>query len=236
MTVLAICQNALREISGFDVPNTIVGNQNETAVTALAVLRREGMRLRKFNWDALIVEGVLNTVAGQASYSKPDDFRHFANTSQWDRSNNLRLRGPTTPAEWQFLKGSVTGATATIERWFRVKGKQIFIHPTPSTTDETIAYEYYSTNWVLLQSGSGTAAEITSDNDTTLLDEEALTLGVKWRFLKAKGIPWEAEYREYEDMVQSLLSQNGGSPVVALDKPGFADRLTSVPEHGFGFS
>jgi len=236
VTILAICQNALREISGFDVPGTIVGNQNETAVTVLAVLRREGMRLRKFNWDALIAEGTIATVAGQASYARPDDFRHFANTSQWDRTNNLRLRGPTTPAEWQFLKGSVTGSTGTIERWFRVKGRQIFIHPTPETDNETIAYEYYSTNWVVVQSDGSTAAEITSDNDTVLLDDEVLTLGVKWRFLKAKGIPWEAEYREYEDMVQSLLGQNGGSPVVALDKPSFADRLTSVPEQGFGFS
>lgn len=236
MTVLSICQNALKEISGFDVPNTIVGNQNETAVTAQAVLRREGMRLRRFNWDTLIAEGVITTVAGSEDYAKPGDFRHFANMSQWDRTNNLRLRGPTTPAEWQFLKGSVTGATATIERWFRVKGQRIFIHPVPSASGDTIAYEYYSTNWIVLQSDGSTAGEIASDNDTALLDEEVLTLGVKWRFLKAKGIPWEAEYREYEDMLQSLLGQNGGNPVVALDRDGFADRLTGIPEQGFGLS
>ena len=236
MTVLSICQNALKEISGFDVPNTIVGNQNETAVTALAVLRREGMRLRKFNWDTLIAEGLITTVAGSEDYAKPDDFRHFANMSQWDRTNNLRLRGPTTPAEWQFLKGSVAGATATIERWFRVKGRRIFIHPVPNASGDTIAYEYYSTNWVVLQTDGSTAGEIASDNDTALLDEEVLTLGVKWRFLKAKGIPWEAEYREYEDMLQSLLGQNGGSPVIALDNDRIADRLSGIPEQGFGLS
>lgn len=235
MTILSICQNALKEISGFDVPNTIVGNNNETAVTTLAVLRREGARLaKKYNWDELVTEVTITTVASQANYDKPSDFRSFANVTQWDRTNNLRMRGPTTPGEWQFLKGSVTGNTGTIERWFRIRGTEILIHPTPATAGETLAYEYYSNAWVTLQSDSSNATEIAADNDMTRLDEELLTLGVKWRFLKAKGIPWEAEYREYEDLLQTLLGQNGGSPIVRLDRSALADRLTNVPEQGFG--
>ena len=234
MTIVSICQNALKEISGFDVPNTFVGNLNETAVTTLSVLRREGMRLRKFDWIELATEATISTVASQEAYDKPADFRSFANVSHWDRANNLRMRGPTTPGEWQFLKGSVTGETATIERWFRIRGQQILVHPTPPTSGEIIAYEYYSKNWIVLQSGGATAEEIASDNDTTLLDPELLTLGVKWRFLKAKGIPWEAEYREYEDLLQTLLAQSGGSPIVRLDKDSLSDRFTNIPEQGFG--
>ena len=236
MTVKTICQNALKEISGFQVPSTIIDNNDETAVTALAVLRREGMRVRKFDWVELIVEATITTVASQANYSKPTDFRKFANVTQWDRTNNFRMRGPTSPGEWQWLKGSVTGESATIERWFRIRGTEILVHPTPGTSGDTLAYEYYSQNWVTKASDSTKTDAPTADNDTVLLDEELLTLGVKWRFLKAKGIPWEAEYREYEDMLQTLLGENGVAGIVRLDQQSFADRMTNVPEQGFGLS
>lgn len=235
MTILSICQDALKEIGGWEVPDSIVENNNDTAINILALLKREGARLEKrYRWVQLITEGTITTTASTASYSKPSDFRRFANESQWDRTNNLEMNGPTNPQQWQFLKSSVSNESGTINRWFRIKGSLIYIHPTPDSTGDTLAFDYYSTNWLTIQSTGLPGSTIMSDNDTPLLDEDLLTLGVKWRFLKAKGIPWEAEYKEYIDLLDSLQAQDGGNPILRMDRDALSGLGTNVPDQGFG--
>lgn len=235
MTVLTICQDALKEIGGFEVPDTFIGNNNETAVSALAVFIREGKRLTaKYDWQELIVEKTETTVANDNSYDRPDDFKKMVNETQWDRTNNLEMNGPVNPAMWQFFKSSVTGESGTINRWFRMRGNQLLIHPTPTVTGDTLVYEYYSKNWITKQADSTTVATPAADNDTPRLDEDLLTLGTKWRFLKSKGISWEAEYREYEDLLHSLRAQNGGNARLRLDTEPQSVLQTNVPDQGYG--
>ena len=72
----------------------------------------------------------------------------------------------------------------------------------------------------------------TSDADTARLDEDLLTLGLKWRFLQSKGMPFEAEYREYESIKSELLADNGGKPLIDLG-PRRLD-MSNLPDTGFG--
>ena len=100
-----------------------------------------------------------------------------------------------------------------------VRGTTISIYPTPGADGETIAYDYYSKDWISLSDGSGNAEVFANDNDTARIDEELLTLGLKWRFLQSKGFPFEAEYREYEDYIESALEDNGGGRGVEYGNP-----------------
>lgn len=234
MTLKTICQNALREISGFEVPDSFVGSSNDTAITCLNLVRREGTRLcRKYKWVELVTEATITTVASQQAYTKPSDFKMFANMSQWDRTNNFPVSGPVTSAEWQFLNSSVIGNSATITRWFMVRGTNINIYPIPSVSGDTIAYDYYSKNWITKQSDGSGATDFENDNDTVKLDENLLTLGLKWRFLQAKGFPFETEYRDYEDFLDSVREQDGGARKLRMDE-NFQSGITIVPESGFG--
>lgn len=232
MTLATICTNALKEISGFEIPSSFFGNANLTARTCVACVTREGKTLERENrWVELIQTHTFDTVADQANYDLPTDFRAFANMSQWDRTNSRRLVGPASPLLWQWLKGDVT-AGATIDRWFRQQGTQIYIHPTPAAAGDTIAFDYYSKNWITLDSDSSTTTDWASDNDTSLLDEELLTMGLKWRFLQAKGMPFEPEYKEYESIKEALLSDNGGKGAIYLGPPRF--KMTNLPDQGYG--
>jgi hypothetical protein len=57
MTLLTMTQQALREVGEFEVPATIVGNNNPTAVQMLALAQREGRELsRRHQWQRLLVE------------------------------------------------------------------------------------------------------------------------------------------------------------------------------------
>lgn len=237
MTLKTICQSALEEIGGWEVPSSFFGNTNLTAKSCLNLVQRAGNSLeRRHRWVELIAEHTFNTADGTASYALPSDFRAFANMSWWDRTNFDPMFGPVSPAEWQFLKSSVAGDTGTITKWFRVKGSsstQFFIHPTPTSTDST-AYDYYSKNWITKQSDSSAIAAWSADLDTAKLDEDLLILDLKWRFLQAKGMPFEVELAEWKVMRDVLLAANGGSRRLSMDTQIIAKFSDNIPETGFG--
>lgn len=231
MSLNTICTNALRELSGFEIPSSFYDNSNLTARSCVALVSREMKTLeRMYRWSELITTHTFTTTDGTATYAMPTDFRAFANLSQWDRTNSRALVGPASGAEWQWLKGDVT-AGATIDRWFRIEGRNIVIHPTPSVTGDTIAFDYYSKSTVIRQVDSSYAVEWTSDNDTSRLDEELLTMGLKWRFLQAKGLPYEPEYKEAESLIEEARADSGGSRMITL---GPRPVMTNLPDRGFG--
>jgi hypothetical protein len=230
-TLGEICRAALQEIGGFEVPAFFGGNNNRSAVRSVALLNREGKTLeREFRWAELITTHTFTTNNGIAAYDLPEDFRAFANMSQWDRTNSRPLVGPAAPFVWQWLKGDVTAGN-TIDRWFRIQGQRLYIHPTPDVDGDTIAYDYYSKYWVTDKDGND-ASSCSNDNDTPKLDGELLTLGLKWRFLQANGMPFEAEYKEYDAMKSETLADNGGKGAIRL---GPSRRVwTNLPDRGVG--
>lgn len=234
MSLATICTNALKEMSGFEVPSTFYGNTNLTATQCVALADRAGRTLEAdIRWSELITEHTFTTTSGTATYAKPSDFRAFANMSQWDRTNQWRLSGPTPSIVWQWLKSGITVASA-MNKWFMVRGQYITIYPTPTVSDETIAFDYYSKNWVTKQVDSSNVAAWTADNDTARLDEDLITLSLKWRFLQAKGMPYQPEYAEYESIVESMKEDNGGRGPINLGATPTRSLHDLLPDTGYG--
>ncbi len=232
MALLDICKNALNEIGGVEIPSSFFGSGNLTARQCLALVLRGGNSLERTNrWSALIDTYTLDTVSGQAAYDLPEDFRAFANMSQWDRTNNRPMMGPTPGFIWQFLKSGIAQG-ATIDRWYRIQGGQFVIHPTPAADGETIAFDYYSKNWIVKQADNSNVNKFFSDNDTVRIDEDLLTLDLKWRYLQAKGFPFEAEYKEFESTRDEVLTDDGGKGRINLGARYV--RWDGIPDTGFG--
>jgi hypothetical protein len=234
MSLLSIAQGALRRLSGFEVPSTYYGNNNLTAVSCVNLLQEAGNTLvRQHRWQELITEHTFTTTASTATYALPSDFKAFANMSQWDRTNQWRLTGPTPSIVWQWLKSGISVAS-TNNRWFMVRGNLFTIFPTPSTTGDTIAFDYYSNAWITKQADSTNVTAWTADLDTARIDEELLTLDLKWRFLQAKGMPYEPEYKAFESVKEDLLADNGGRGMINLNTPMRPMFDGNLPDNGFG--
>lgn len=237
MSLLSICTNALSEIGGVEVPSTFFQSGNLTARQCVALVLRGGNDLERTNrFAALINTYTFLTVAGIATYDMPSDFRAFANMSQWDRTNNRPLIGPTPGFIWQFLKSGIAEG-GTIDRWFRIQGTSIVLHPTPTASGQTIAFDYYSKNWITKQSDNTSVRAFFSDNDTCQIDEDLLTLDLKWRFLQAKGFPFEAEYQNWASVLEDIRSDDGGKGLVDLNRKLIArswSRWPGIPDTGFG--
>src|SRR5262245_28169043 len=216
MSLLTIATKALKGLSGFQVPSSFYSNTDPTATLVVALADECGQDLEKeYRWQELITEYTFTTTSGTATYALPDGFRAFANMSQWDRTNFWRMTGPTPSFIYQWLKSGIS-VWASNNRWFAVRGSLFTIFPTPTTNGDTIAFDYYSKNWVTKQVDSSTTNAWTSDNDTARLDEDLITADLKWRFLQAKGMPFEPEYKRYETLVEELRADNGGRGIIAL--------------------
>ena len=236
MSLLTICTAALEEIGGINVPSSFYSSTDPTAVQVVALANRAGKTLEKeVRWQELITEYTFTTTSGTATYALPSAFRAFANMSQWDRTNQWRFSGPIPPYVYQFLKSGISVASNG-RKWFIIRGNNFTIYPTPTVSSETMAFDYYSKSWITKQVDSSYVPEWTSDNDTSRLDEDLITLDLIWRVLKAKGFPFEAEYKERETMLEALQADNGGRGVIDLGRPmvqaGLGDG--NFPETDFG--
>lgn len=221
MTLLTICQTALREIGEYTVPATIVSNTDPSAVQLLALANRTGRTLAQdYRWQVLLTSTTITTADGTDNYALPTDFGRFANITFWDETDDTIVRGPMSPSEWQYLQSSGLGGAAQFDKAFRIAGNRFYIYPTPDAI-ETIAYQYWSTYFI-----SGKAA-FSLDADTALIEEDLIILGLKWRWLQAKGDAFEAEYREYMYRLDSLQSADGARDIIR-----FGGRLVDVGQPG----
>lgn len=221
-------------------PGAVISSADNTIKQLLALAQREGKELAKnYEWPVLQKETTISLVDGTGSYALASDFSRFINQTEWDRTNHWQLLGPMSPQEYQWRVSGIT--ITTPRRRFRVRGAsstQMIINPTPSSgeTGQILAYEYVSNQWCQSSGGSGQTTW-QSDDDTGVISEDLMGMGLKWRWLKAKGLNYDEEYREYQAACDRDFAQSAGAPELQIGRRAqLIIGLTNaaVPETGFG--
>lgn len=202
MSLLTITRNAAIKI-GVNVPSSVIDNTDQEIIELLAFAQEEGKELaRRHDWQILRKEKTFTTLATEAQEALPSDFGRFVNETFWNRTRKHPLFGPLTPQEWQYNKN---WASSPVTDSFTVRGGLILIDPTP-TAGETMAYEYISKNFC--QSSGGTVQSAwAADDDTGILDEYLIELGVIARFKLSKGLDATADVAKYDTQVMLLSGQ-----------------------------
>ena len=236
-TLLELIQQATNEI-GILQPSQLVGQVDDQSRQLLALANREGkdfamLANSRGGWQNLHKEYTFTTVSGTPDYALPSDFEYFVQSTFWDGSMRWELIGPITAQEKQILRyGSVTSGP---RRKFYIRENRMYIEPEPTTTGETIAFDYYSNAWC--QSSGGTAQQRWSaDLDTYKLDEDCFVQGIKWRFLRAKGLDYSEEKKAYDEDCMRVLARDGGARDLSLVRNEGVPFISmcNVPDSGFG--
>ncbi len=243
MTLLTVVTSVL-DGAGFAAPAAVIGSSDRTAIQALALANRSGKQLAKRGkgiggWAVLQTEHTFTTTDGTAEYALPSGFDFLIDDTLWDRVNFWKLRGPVSANEWQQIKSGILSTSAALRRRVRIKPsassnvKAIFVDPTPSTTGDTLVFEYVSDLWC--QSSGGTGQSVwTADDDTGILDEYFLEMDLKWRFAKAKGLEYGEDKREFELELSQALSRDGGAQILNMGETSDVVLSATLPEAGFG--
>jgi hypothetical protein len=234
MTLLTICQDAAKLI-GITAPDAVTSSTDTSTIQLEAVANQEGRaQVQKYRWEVLIQEGSHTTIAAEsqgAMTTIATDFGRFSNNTLWNRTTNRRYFGPITDTEWQRILAVVSGG---ITNYFRIRGGNLLMHPTP-TAGESVKFEYVSKNWVDTAGGtSANADKFTGDSQTTVLEEELVILGVIWRFLKLKGLPYDQQFVDYQNRVSEYSGHDGASSIVRMGGPSRAILALNEPEGNYG--
>jgi hypothetical protein len=167
----------------------------------------------------------------QDTYPLPLGIDWFNNRTFWDRTNRWELIGPDSPQIDQWHRSGIvatgprrhyrilpgintsTGATQDMIR--------IWPSPVEIANPLQLVFEYLSEFAVAKSGGTTYAQYFTTDTDTCLLDENAITMGIKWMFWEVKGfgayVPLQGRWVDYVDR---LISRDGPAPTLKLVKRG----------------
>lgn len=227
--------------------NVITGVSSTANVTA-------GMQVVGYGWvnyPTTVVSTTSNTITlsanavassttavsfycGQDAYPLPTDMDWQTTQTYWDRAYRWQLLGPLSPQEWQVLKSGISPTGP--RRRFRIMNNQFYLDPVPSQAGNIEAYEYTTTNWV--QSSGGTAQNtFLLDTDYSLLDDDCMIFGLKWRYKQRAGLDYTQEQKDFEECVERVLSRDGGTRNLPLNSSASGVRLLNtqnVPDTGFG--
>ena len=234
MSLLTIVEDAADEI-GFTKPTSLIGNTDATAVRFLSLANRIGKILAKKNWHELIKTRTITTVASEPQYDLPSDLRSILPNTAWNQTTDQPMF-IISPRRWSYEKSVVTSSYFDNFRLLGDDagpdiGSRFTLHPTP-TAVETLFYQYYSSNWLTNSLGTIEYSAFNDDSDLPVFDEDLMTLGVIWRFLKAIGQPYQDEKVDFDRQQEILMAQTGGTEALRTD--GNIPLLSNIPETGFG--
>ena len=169
----------------------------------------------------------------QGAYAMPSDFEYFVQKTFWDGAMRWELLGPISAQEKNILRYGV--AVSGPRRRFYVRENRMFIDPVPATTNESLAFDYFSNAWCKSAAGAY-QNKWQADDDTFVLDDDCFIQGMKWRFLRAKGMDYGQEKTDYDAECMRVLARDGGNRALPL---GRRDTLTllsnaNIADTGYG--
>lgn len=233
MTLLTVVQNVAEE-QGLTTIADATSDAKDAATLRRLVNVECNSLSRRFDWSALQAEHTFTTVASTASYALPSDYLRIIQDTAWNRSDYWRVRGATSPQEWQLRKSGLV--TPSIRDRFRIKGtgSTFFIDPTPDGAEDLV-FEYISNNWCVDADSGSAKSSATKNGDTFLFDEYLIERGVTWRFLSRLGMPYAEERAEYDRNLHMLeASDGGGKPTIDLAYTLGQNPVAILPDGGYG--
>lgn len=230
MTALSVVQDAWNRLGiEDDTPSAVVSSGDATVKVLRALLTQEGKELAaRGDWQRLVKEKAITTTATQVQTGAvPADFSRMIPETAWNYTENEPLLGPLGAKDWQSLSAGLVGPP---DLWFRLRGNDFLLLPTPAASLD-IRYEYVSRYWVDTDGdGDGDAETFSADTHTFLLDEELLTLGIMWRWLKRNRLPYADEFAEYQMQVRQSLARDGFKGPLHMGGRRFGPRRPQVPD------
>jgi hypothetical protein len=235
MTALTIVQEAAAWL-GLPQPDALFGATDAQAIQLRTLLNEEGFELATWPdkaWTKLTKQKTFTTVAAnEQTGALADDFSRFLDGSIWDRTQDRPVWGPMSPQQWQQEQAGPT--FTTMYYGFRLRGNDWLMTPTP-TAGDTIAYEYVSNLYVYASGDTlPTKSAFSDDTDTSIFPEVLVSRGVRWRFLRAKGMPYAQEYALWIELLQRTAARDGGMPTLSVSRNYPWTRLSPfVPDGNF---
>ena len=231
MSLLTVVQSVTRLLS-LPVPTVVATSTDKQVQQLFELANEEGADLASsFDWQALTMEDHFTSVAADAQPAAiPADWDRFLPNSFFNRTTRRPITGPITPRQWQWIKAQPVYSTVYLA--FRERNNTFLIAPVPPAGQD-IYYEYVSKNWA--KSAGGTPqSQYILDTDTSYLDETLIALGLRWRYLSAKGLDYTEAMESAERNREQTQARDGGSSMLTMAPQPINPNRANLPDGNFG--
>ena len=163
----------------------------------------------------------LSVAFAQDTFAMPSGFDWFNNRTMWDRTNRWELLGPDSPQMDQWHRSGIVAIGP--RRHFRQLGPyadQFRIWPAPFEIANPLqlVFEYLSIDAVNVNgAGVDYSQYFENDDDTPLLDDQSIIMGIKWMFWEVKGFgSYVTMQNRWVDYVERQIARDGAAPTLPL--------------------
>jgi hypothetical protein len=193
MTLLTIAQGLAKNV-GMQSPTSVVGSAAREWIEGLQFANETGEELaRRVDWGVLQASSTLTGDGTNLTHSLPDGFGRLCKGAAV-RADASSLRS-LSRAEW----GTLTPAVGT-PRYFLLEGRDMTLFPYLANL-ATVSVAYQTKYWT-----SAGSAAFTSDDQTSLINEDLFLKGLIVRWRRQKGMPYQDEEAEYEAALRDMAT------------------------------
>lgn len=214
MTLLSVVKD-VASVIGVAQPNTVFGgiNSNRTMQEMLSLANEMAQRIAydTREWNALVS---LATYVGDGvteAFPMPADYKRMLLKSEvWRSTSDLQPMSYIPDINEWIQRRAMSRNTAWGE-WIRI-GNQMHIWPIMGS-DLTATFAYLNKNCINLASG-GTGDAFQQDNDSFVLDERLLKLGMIFQWKANKGSPYSEDMGSYGDALMMAMAADSPAPTL----------------------
>lgn len=224
MSLLTLVQ-AHCAVNGLNTPSTVASNNDATISQILGILNslldeiNDQSSFQAYTYEALFTftaaedQGALTTLA-------VNGFQWMLNGTFYDRTLMRPVYGPVSAVEWQALK-AIPNPGPFYK--YRIRGNNLLINPAPAAPLSTVAFEYASSYGVLAADGTTYKQYFTADDDTTVLPESIIRMGLTYRWKQQKGLPYQDDEDRFWSKLNNAIARDGTKKILKLDGPSMPE-------------
>lgn len=160
-------------------------------------------------------------VFSQTKFALPLAYDRLINRTNWDKTQHWEMLGPDTMQQVSWLKSGFISTGPRIR--YYLLGDQLNIWP-PLGAEHLLGFNYITSYWIYATGATTLSKRLfTLDTDTCIFPDRLMVLGLKLKYLEAKGFDTTAVYRDWINQKDIAKANDAGSPTLAM-----APRIGSV--------
>jgi hypothetical protein len=229
MTLLSVTKDVCAVV-GVQVPTSvfsnITGNRTMQEMLALANEMAQRIAYDTRDWTALKATATFAGDGTTTAFNLPANYKRMLLTSNVWRSTSYITPMLFVPDTDEWLNRRARGYQNSLGEW-TIIGGQILIEPALAT-GQSAYFAYLDKNCIDLASG-GNGNAFLADNDSFVLDERVLKLGMTWQWKAQKGSPYAEDMGTYGDALTSVMGRDSPSPIIVGRRPISSNARVAYP-------
>ncbi|MGK6313726.1 phage adaptor protein [Neorhizobium sp. DT-125] len=228
MTILSVFQQ-VAPVIGLRIPTAVMASTERAHIELAALANEMAERIAfdmNYDWSMLKKLATLTGDGVVEGFDLPEDYRRMLKKAKLWPSSSPYATLTHYPDTDQWLGLQVQNFQQIVGGW-TILGNQILIRPVVNNA-ATVKF-FYLRNTIVKAADGSLKTGFTADEDTYLLDERLLKLGIIWQWKANKGQQYAEDLSNFEDALAERIGADKGSNSIAVGRSRVGAEAIAYP-------